>query len=125
METEMYSSKDDLTEKEMLVNIHNELQVYKNKFMTLCSNDYVPLFKIKLTDAYKTLLGLTNAYAHHVNLTGHKPTNPRIHYKNAKPNLRTRHNTKKLSHFKLKLNQLETCGIRKVKNTPYDLSVQE
>ena len=123
METEMYSDKDDLSEREVFRAIHTELQVYKNKFMTLCSNDFVPLFKIKLTDAYKTILGLTNTYAHHATLSGHKYDDPRIYYQNTKPNLDTKHNKNHVSYFKLKLTQFETCGIRKVKNTPYDLSI--
>ena len=123
MQTNMYSGKEHLTEHETCVAIHNELQMYKNIFKTLCSNHHVPLFEIKKTDAYKHILSLTQAYAHHTNLTGHQHNDPRIYYQNSKPNMDTLYNTNQFSYFKRKLNQLETCGLRKIKQTPYDFSV--
>ena len=116
--TEMYNNTD-VPERVLLSNINEELLGFKNMFAGNCASRGIPIAAVRKTHAFRIMTGLTHSYKSHSKLTGHKRDDNKIYYKNSKANLNTRHNMNKVSYFKLKLSQADSCGTRKVKNTPF------
>ena len=117
--TEMYKDRGDMSEREELSAINKELLGFKNKFVSDCCSLGIPSSFVKKTKPYKEMCAITHSYSVYSKNSGHNPKNPKIYYKNAEPNLDTKHHINKFSHFKLKLRQLSACGARKIKNTPF------
>lgn len=106
--TQMYKNSENLSERELMVQIHNELMQFNNWFMSNCRSRGIPKSAVKKTKAYELMNGLTNSY--------------KIYYKNAKVNLNTKKHKNKFTYFKMKLNQVSLCGLKKVKNTPFQFA---
>ena len=117
--TEMYGNNTDVPERVLLANINEELLGFKNMFASNCASRGIPIAAVRKTRAFRMMTDLTHAYKSHSKLTGHNRNDNKIYYKNSKANLNTRHNMNKFSYFKLKLSQVDSCGTRKVKNTPF------
>jgi len=116
---EMYRNNTDVPERILLANIKEELLGFQNMFSSNCCSRGIPIAAVRKTHAFRMMTDLTHSYKSHSKLAGHKRNDNKIYYKNSKANLNTRHNMNKLSYFKLKLSQIDSCGARKVKNTPF------
>jgi len=116
---------DDWSENEKNLQKHLCLSSFRSTFVNNCCSKQIPKTYVYKTKAYKTLHTFTGSYSHYTNLSGHVRGHPNIYYKNAKPNNNMKRNIYKVSNMKLCLSQIETCGLRQVKKTPWDLSCQE